>query len=122
MGIDVSRGGHLDVKTMAVMAGVVNVLLAVVLYAQYRFNRRYPGVGWWAAGQATVAAGMVVSTLRGDSLAGRIAVPVYQALLVLGHRTGLRRRAALPRTQGAPRVASRGVARLRRVDDIPHVH
>lgn len=69
---------------MAIMAGAINVLLAVVLFAQYRFNRSYPGLGWWAAGQAAVAAGIIVSTLRGDSLAGRVAVPIYQAMLVLG--------------------------------------
>ena len=73
-----------DVRTMALMGALVSVLLAVVLFAQYRFNRDYSGVGWWAAGQASVAVGFLVSMLRGDSLVGHIAVPVYQGLLVLG--------------------------------------
>jgi diguanylate cyclase (GGDEF)-like protein/PAS domain S-box-containing protein len=69
---------------MAILAAVVAILLAVVLFAQYRVNRAYPGLGWWSAGQAAVAAGFVLSALRGDSLLGRLAVPAYQALLVLG--------------------------------------
>lgn len=74
----------MDVRTVAVMLGAVNVLLAVVLVAQVRFNRGYPGLGWWAAGQVAVAAGMVGSALRGASLAGHVAIPIYQALLVGG--------------------------------------
>ena len=69
---------------MAIMVGTVSVLLAVVLYAQYRFNRSYAGLGWWAAGQASVAAGFIVSAMRGDSVMGRLAVPAYQILIVLG--------------------------------------
>ena len=74
----------MDVRTMAVMVGVVNVLLAVVLLVQYRLSRSYPGVGWWAAGQGAVAVGFAVSVLRGPSLLGHLAVPAYQALIVLG--------------------------------------
>ena len=69
---------------MAVMGAAVAVLLAVVLFVQYRINRGYGGMGWWAAGQAALAAGFVVTMLRGDSFLGRLAVPGYQALLVLG--------------------------------------
>lgn len=74
----------MDVRTVAVMLGAVNVLLAIVLVAQVRFNRGYPGLGWWAAGQVAVAAGMVGSALRGASLAGLVAIPIYQGLLVGG--------------------------------------
>lgn len=66
------------------MVAVVNVLMAIVLVSQARLNRGYPGLGWWAAGQVAVTTGIVVSALRGETLAGRIAIPVYQALLVGG--------------------------------------
>jgi len=74
----------MDVRTVAVMVGLVNILLAIVLVLQARFNRAVPGLGWWAAGQAAVAAGMVVSAFRGDSTLGHVAVPVYQSLLIGG--------------------------------------
>ncbi len=71
---------------MAVLIGIVNVLLAVILGMQYRLNRErsFAGLGWWALGQTAVAAGLVVSAARAESGSGRAAIPLYQGLLVVG--------------------------------------
>ena len=76
----------MDVRTMGILVGVVNVLLAVVLVVQYRLTRArgFHGLGWWAIGQVGVAAGLVVSAARGASGVGQVAIPLFQALLVLG--------------------------------------
>lgn len=76
----------MNVMTMAVLVGVVNVLLAVVLVVQYRLNRHrgFAGLGWWAVGQAAVAVGLGLSAVRAASGVGHAAIPVYQGLLVVG--------------------------------------
>jgi diguanylate cyclase (GGDEF)-like protein/PAS domain S-box-containing protein len=69
---------------MAVIVAAVNVLLAIALAAQYRTNKGYPGFGWWAGGEALVASSFILINLRGDSLAGRLAVPVWQVCAIFG--------------------------------------
>ena len=66
----------MDVVTMVIMVGLVNVMLAIALLLQSRFNRQFGGVRWWAAGQTLIAAGLILSAFRGVSLTGKIVVPV----------------------------------------------
>lgn len=69
---------------MAMMAATVNVLLAAVLLVQYRVNKRYPGFGWWAAGQAALALALILNNARSASWAGRVAIPVWQICAYTG--------------------------------------
>ena len=69
---------------MAVMVGIANVLLAVPLIVQHRANRDYNGPGWWASGQSLVAIAVVFGNLRGNSGLGRLVIPLWQAMLLIG--------------------------------------
>lgn len=71
---------------MGFLIGIVNALLAVILVVQYRLNRDrgFSGVGWWALGQTIVALGLAGSVAREASGAGRVAIPGYQTLLLVG--------------------------------------
>ncbi|MEI8084219.1 MAG: diguanylate cyclase, partial [Actinomycetes bacterium] len=75
---------RLDVRTLTIVMVVASVSEAVVLYAQYRSNRRYHGIGWWSVGTAALAVGFVVSAVRGDSVAGHAAVVISLTLFVAG--------------------------------------
>lgn len=74
----------MDVVTMVIMVGLVNVMLAIALLLQSRFNRQFGGVRWWAAGQTLIAAGLILSAFRGVSLTGKIVVPVWQTTTIAG--------------------------------------
>ncbi|TXH33504.1 MAG: sensor domain-containing diguanylate cyclase [Actinobacteria bacterium] len=51
---------------------------------QSRFSVRPPGMRLWAAGQTLIAAGLIISAFRGTSLAGKIAIPLWQSTTIAG--------------------------------------
>jgi diguanylate cyclase (GGDEF)-like protein/PAS domain S-box-containing protein len=74
----------MDVSTTVILVGLVNVTLAIALLIQTRFSVRPPGMRMWAAGQTLIAAGLIISAFRGTSLAGKIAIPLWQATTMAG--------------------------------------
>ncbi|MEI6620386.1 MAG: sensor domain-containing diguanylate cyclase [Actinomycetes bacterium] len=74
----------MDARTLTVVLVVTIVVEAVVLFAQYRSNKAYQGLGWWAAGNAALAVGFVASAVRGESFAGHVAVALSLTLFVAG--------------------------------------
>ena len=40
------------------------MIQAAVLIYQYKLNKAYPGIGWWAAGSLAGAAGFALNVLR----------------------------------------------------------
>lgn len=69
---------------MAIMVSVTNVVLAVVLVIQSRWEGEYDGPRWWAAGQTLIALAIVISNLRGNTGLGRFVIPIWQGALVTG--------------------------------------
>lgn len=74
----------MDVSTTVILVAVVNVTLALGLLIQARFSVRPPGMRLWAAGQTLIAAGLIISAFRGTSLAGKIAIPLWQTTTIAG--------------------------------------
>jgi len=54
----------IDIRTLAVVVGLVSVLQVTALTTQYRLNRGLPGQGWWVLGTAAWTAGLVLNLLR----------------------------------------------------------
>ncbi|MCB0920578.1 MAG: PAS domain S-box protein [Actinobacteria bacterium] len=74
----------MDVSTTVILVALVNVTLALALLIQSRFSVRPPGMRLWAAGQTLMAAGLIISAFRGTSLAGKIAIPLWQTTTIAG--------------------------------------
>ena len=74
----------MDVSTTVILVALVNVALALGLLIQSQFSLRQPGMRLWAAGQTLIAAGLIISAFRGTSLAGKIAIPLWQTTTIAG--------------------------------------
>ncbi len=75
----------LDIRTLVVMLGITNLIVAVAMGLQYRMNRAYQGIGWWALGSAAIAAGYAVfSPLRSIASLELISIVAQNSLTVLG--------------------------------------
>ena len=55
---------RIDIGTLIVVMSLFATIQAVVLLYQYRLNKVYPGIGWWAAGSLAGAAGFFLNVLR----------------------------------------------------------
>ena len=73
-----------DIRTLALMVGITNLIQALVLIQQSLVKKPYRGVGWWALGSASIALGSVVSLLRDIHSLERIAIVSGNALIVAG--------------------------------------
>lgn len=74
----------MDVKTLAALLGLANIVLAVILIIAARLGPRYQGTLWWACGQAFIAMGLVLRNLGGDSLVSMLVIPVSLTMLAGG--------------------------------------
>ena len=54
----------IDIRTLAVVVGVVSVLQVTALTTQYWLNCGLPGQGWWVLGTAAWSAGFALNWLR----------------------------------------------------------
>ena len=75
----------MDARTLNVVLLVASLVEALVLLVQYRSNKQYRGLGWWAAGGAVLAVAFLASALRGESVPGRMAIVVALILLVAAY-------------------------------------
>lgn len=55
---------NIDLRTVAILTGIIYSLLTIALIMQYMLNRSYKGTGWWAGGCFMLAAGSVLLLLR----------------------------------------------------------
>lgn len=73
----------MDLKSMAFMVGVANLVLILVLLASYRWTRVYSGMGWWLGGQVCLLVGFAGGVLRNESIAGRLIATATAFLIVV---------------------------------------
>ena len=55
---------NIDIHTLAVVLGVVNILQVVAFFLQYQANHTYEGLGWWLLLSVLTALGVVCMFLR----------------------------------------------------------
>ena len=55
---------RIDIGTLIVVMSLFAMIQAAVLLYQYKLNKAYPGIGWWAAGSLSGAAGFALNVLR----------------------------------------------------------
>ena len=55
---------RIDIGTLIVVMSLFAMIQAAVLIYQYKLNKAYPGIGWWAAGSLAGAAGFALNVLR----------------------------------------------------------
>jgi len=88
----------LDIPTIITVTSVIFVAQTVAVFAQYRINRTFGGLGWWLAGAVLHAAGfLLMLALRNPALRvlALFAVPlVFAGELAL--RVGIERFLGLP--------------------------
>jgi PAS domain S-box-containing protein len=54
----------IDLRTVAILTGIIYTLLTIALVLQYLLNRSIKGIGWWAAGCLMLASGSILLLLR----------------------------------------------------------
>ncbi len=74
----------MDIRTLAIILGITNLLQVIAIFIQYRVNKAYRGIGWWVFGFASVALGFVFMILRDIVPVPPIAIISGNALTVLG--------------------------------------
>lgn len=74
----------MDVRAIAVMIGLANIALAAVLILAARVGPKYAGPSWWACAQATIALGLVLRNLGGESFLSMLAIPASLTMLAGG--------------------------------------
>jgi PAS domain S-box-containing protein len=72
----------LDIRTLSILLGITNILQVIALFIQYRANKTYRGIGWWALGFGAIAIGLVLLLLRDVNSIGLIAIIIGNALTV----------------------------------------
>ena len=84
----------IDLHTLAIVLALGNLLQVIALFAQYRLNRTYVGLGWWTAGTAAVALGFAAAFLQDHPTLGSLATVAATAMFASGmalYYVGLRR-------------------------------
>lgn len=55
---------NIDLRTLALMTGLMNVLMALAIYIPFLWNKAYRGISWWLLWAIASAGGLVVMLLR----------------------------------------------------------
>lgn len=64
----------LDLQTFVIVQEIVSILLVIALYAQYRVNKTYYGIGWWTLGTFFWVLGFFCLNIRNTSSVGMLAI------------------------------------------------
>ena len=48
---------NIDIRTLAIIAGIASLLQVIALFLQYRLNKAYQGIGWWLLSFASMVVG-----------------------------------------------------------------
>jgi PAS domain S-box-containing protein len=74
----------MDIRTLAMILGIIQVTQLVVFSLQSSINRAYRGVGWWLLWSASAAMGFAFMLLRTIPSIERISIIAENGLIVLG--------------------------------------
>ena len=74
----------MDIRTLAIVLSLTNLLQVIALFAQYRLTRPHEGLGWFTLGSAAVALGFAFNALRDSPSLGQFAIVANDALFVSG--------------------------------------
>ena len=75
---------NIDLRTLALVVGISNLLHVGALFLQYRLNSTYRGTGWWVLGFTSMALGFALLLLRDLIASLLITVVTANALILLG--------------------------------------
>ena len=75
---------NMDIRTLAILLGITNILQVIAIFIQYLINKTYRGIGWWVLGFTSNAIGFVLLLLRDSIPIELISIIVTNALLILG--------------------------------------
>jgi PAS domain S-box-containing protein len=70
---------NIDLRTLALMFGLMNVLMALAIYIPFLWNKAYRGISWWLLWAVTSAGGLVAMLLRDYLPAQAIAASIFLA-------------------------------------------
>ena len=74
----------MDIRTLAILLGITNILQVIAIFIQYLINKTYRGIGWWVLGFTSNAIGFVLLLLRDSIPIELISIIVTNAFLILG--------------------------------------
>ena len=74
----------MDLRTLSLLLIITYILQVMALFIQYRANKTYRGIGWWALGFALMAIGFVFLQLRDIISNALITIIFGNTLSVLG--------------------------------------
>lgn len=74
----------MDIRTLAVVLGLANLVQAVVLVLLYRSHSSRPGLGCWAAGACAFATGFVCNYLRDMTVLGPAMIIANNVFFISG--------------------------------------
>ena len=75
---------NVDIRTLFLVLGIVDVMQVIVFFLLYLVNRAYKGIGWWVLGSALSAAGLGIVLLQDVVSIERVSIVAASALLVSG--------------------------------------
>ena len=75
---------NIDLRTLALIMTITNVLQFLALLIQYFINRSYKGLGWWTLASAAWGLAFVLLNLRDAPGIGTLAVILNNFLFILG--------------------------------------
>ena len=50
---------NIDIRTLAIVVSIANLLQIIALVFQYKVNKTYLGIGWWLMGFTSMTMGYV---------------------------------------------------------------
>lgn len=74
----------IDLRTLSLVTGIIFSLMAIALILQYSLNKNYCGIGWWASGCTTLAAGCLILHSRDIVTIEKISIFTANILLLSG--------------------------------------
>ncbi len=75
---------NIDIRTLAILLSLTNLLQVIALFAQYRLDKTHIGLGWWTLGNAVVAIGFLANYMRDYPGIGPSAIIANNVLFVSG--------------------------------------
>lgn len=73
----------MDVKTIAIIISITNLLQIIVISFQFKVNKAYKGIGWWLLGFSSLAMGYGLIFLRGAVSIKFISIIVANSCILL---------------------------------------
>ncbi len=72
----------IDIWTLALCLGLVNVMQFVAFYTQYKINKTSHGPGWWALASGLMALGFVALLVRAVPALATVSIIAYNMLFI----------------------------------------